>query len=140
MTVNNQNLAPLVLFVYNRPWHTQQTVEALQKSVDEVREYVDTINSFKKVTVIKRDKNWGLANSIIDGIARINNECKLHGIVEPKFEEIEKFDLSHDRFLIIDENEVYHFGASLKDLGKKWFAVSKMDINSIDIIKKLEKQ
>ncbi|MEA1983277.1 MAG: ORF6N domain-containing protein, partial [Campylobacterota bacterium] len=32
---------------------------------------------------------------------------------------------------------VYHFGASLKDLGKKWFAVSKMDINSLEIIKKL---
>lgn len=53
--------------------------------------------------------------------------------------DIEKFDLSHDRFLIIDEKEVYHFGASLKDLGKKWFAVSKMDINSLDIIKKLGK-
>jgi len=53
--------------------------------------------------------------------------------------EIKKFDLSHDRFLIIDEKEVYHFGASLKDLGKKWFAVSKMDINSLEIIKKLDR-
>ncbi|KAB7887435.1 hypothetical protein GBG19_10755 [Poseidonibacter ostreae] len=53
--------------------------------------------------------------------------------------EIEKFNLSHDRFLIIDEKEVYHFGASLKDLGKKWFAVSKMSINSLEIIKKLGK-
>ena len=53
--------------------------------------------------------------------------------------EVIKFDLSHDRFLIIDEKEVYHFGASLKDLGKKWFAVSKMDINSLEIIKKLDR-
>ena len=53
--------------------------------------------------------------------------------------EIKKFDLSHDRFLIVDEKEVYHFGASLKDLGKKWFAVSKMDINSLEIIKKLDR-
>ena len=37
--------------------------------------------------------------------------------------EIKKFDKAHDRFLIIDEKEVYHFGASLKDLGKKWFAL-----------------
>jgi len=51
---------------------------------------------------------------------------------------IKKFDLSHDRFLIIDEKEVYHFGASLKDLGKKWFAVSKMDINSFEIMGKLK--
>ncbi|MCO5230214.1 MAG: virulence RhuM family protein [Chitinophagales bacterium] len=41
--------------------------------------------------------------------------------------ELKLFDKSHDRFLIIDENEVYHLGASLKDLGKKWFAFSKMD-------------
>lgn len=39
---------------------------------------------------------------------------------------------------IIDEKEIYHFGASLKDLGKKWFAVSKMDINSFEILGKLK--
>lgn len=50
---------------------------------------------------------------------------------------IKQFDLSHDRFLIIDEKDIYHFGASLKDLGKKWFAVSKMDINSFEILEKL---
>jgi len=91
------DLAPIILFVYNRPWHTQQTVEALIKnelaseselfiysdeaknddarvSVDEVRKYIDNITGFKKITVIKRDKNWGLANSIIDGVTKIVNE------------------------------------------------------------------
>jgi hypothetical protein len=48
--------------------------------------------------------------------------------------EIKAFDKSHDRFLIIDESEVYHLGASLKDLGKKWFAFSKLDKNSVDYI------
>ena len=52
--------------------------------------------------------------------------------------DIERFDLSHDRFLIIDEKEIYHFGASLKDLGKKWFAVSLMDINSFELLGKLK--
>ena len=47
---------------------------------------------------------------------------------------IRKFDKSHDRFLIIDEKEVYHFGASLKDLGKKWFAFSRMDESSVTIL------
>jgi hypothetical protein len=51
--------------------------------------------------------------------------------------EIKKFELSHDRFLIIDEKEVYHFGASLKDLGKKWFAVSKMDVDSFEMMGRL---
>lgn len=47
---------------------------------------------------------------------------------------IYRFDKAHDRFLIIDQEEVYHFGASLKDLGKKWFAFSKMDKTSVENI------
>ncbi|RRJ89813.1 ORF6N domain-containing protein [Paenimyroides tangerinum] len=42
--------------------------------------------------------------------------------------EVEIFSNAHDRFLIIDDTELYHIGASLKDLGKKWFAFSRMDI------------
>ncbi len=41
---------------------------------------------------------------------------------------------SHDRFLIIDRNELYHIGASLKDLGKKWFAFSKLDGKTTELI------
>ena len=48
--------------------------------------------------------------------------------------EVKTFTQSHDRFLIIDQAEVYHLGASLKDLGKKWFAFSKMDKNSVSNI------
>ena len=42
--------------------------------------------------------------------------------------EVEIFSDAHDRFLIIDGTELYHIGASLKDLGKKWFAFSRMDV------------
>jgi len=48
--------------------------------------------------------------------------------------EMKIFKNAHDRFLIIDQKDVYHFGASLKDLGKKIFAFSKMDANSLTII------
>jgi len=91
------NLAPIVLFVYNRLDQTKQTVEALQnnklaseselfiysdaaknkdieKKVREIRKYIKTIDCFKKVTIIEREKNWGLANSIIDGVTKIVNE------------------------------------------------------------------
>ena len=91
------NLAPIVLFVYNRLWHTKQTVEALKKnelasqseifiycdnaksekvqsSVNEVRNFADTVDGFKKVTVIKREKNWGLSDSITDGVTKIVNK------------------------------------------------------------------
>jgi len=50
---------------------------------------------------------------------------------------IKTFKNSHDRFLIVDKTELYHIGASLKDLGKKWFAFSKMDIESVGILERL---
>ncbi|MFK5976194.1 MAG: ORF6N domain-containing protein [Sulfurovum sp.] len=52
---------------------------------------------------------------------------------------IKSFKDSHDRFMIIDNIKVYHIGASLKDLGKKWFAFSKFDINTLNILERLEK-
>jgi hypothetical protein len=90
-------LAPIVLFVYNRLEHTIKTVEALKKNklakdselfiysdapkentdskeVYKVREYIKGINGFKKVIVITRDKNFGLANSIIDGVTTVINK------------------------------------------------------------------
>ena len=90
-------LAPIVLFVYNRPYHTKQTIEALQKNelaseselfiysdapknenavvmVNEVREYIKSVDGFKRVTITEREKNWGLTNSIIDGVTKIVNE------------------------------------------------------------------
>ena len=51
---------------------------------------------------------------------------------------IKEFTKSHDRFLIIDNQTVYHIGASLKDLGKKWFAFSKIGLNAQEMIDKLE--
>ena len=51
---------------------------------------------------------------------------------------IKNFKNSHDRFIILDKNEIYNIGASLKDLGKKWFAFSKLDISLFDeMVKKL---
>jgi len=90
-------LAPIVLFTYNRPWHTRQTIDALLKnelsseseffiysdapkndtaidSVKQVRAFIKTIDGFKKITIVEREKNWGLANSIIDGVTKIVNE------------------------------------------------------------------
>ena len=52
--------------------------------------------------------------------------------------EIRDFRNAHDRFIIIDDKDLYQFGASLKDLGKKWFAFSKMDIGAVDMLAKLE--
>ncbi len=87
-------LAPIVLFVYNRTSHTQKTVEALTRnhyadqsdlivfsdgpkresdvlSVREVRKYISSLNGFKSVQMVERDRNYGLANSIIDGVSTL---------------------------------------------------------------------
>lgn len=53
--------------------------------------------------------------------------------------EIQSFGRSHDRFLIIDGDTVYHIGASLKDLGKRWFAFTKLEKESVvNILNALE--
>ena len=54
-------------------------------------------------------------------IERFNKQYEAISVVE--------FDKSHDRFLIVDHTEIYHLGASLKDLGKKWFAFSKLNVD-----------
>lgn len=51
---------------------------------------------------------------------------------------IKEFKKSHDRFLIIDTINIYHMGASLKDLGKKWFAFSRFEIDSFNILQRLK--
>lgn len=89
--------APITLFVYNRPTHTRQTVEALQKNalskdsdliifsdaaksesqagaVREVRDYIMTISGFKTVSIVERETNYGLARSIIDGVTSVVNK------------------------------------------------------------------
>lgn len=52
--------------------------------------------------------------------------------------EIKPFSNSHDRFIIIDRSELYHLGASLKDLGKKWFGFSRMDTLAGSLLKMLK--
>ncbi|MDD4969215.1 MAG: ORF6N domain-containing protein [Paludibacter sp.] len=51
--------------------------------------------------------------------------------------EMHEMKLAHDRFLIIDRTELYHIGASLKDLGNKWFAFSRFEKGTIDMLNKL---
>lgn len=51
--------------------------------------------------------------------------------------EVKEFKQSHDRFLIIDNTDIYHFGASLKDLGKKWFAFSKFEKEAVEMLGRL---
>ena len=52
--------------------------------------------------------------------------------------ELQEFKKAHDRFLILDSKEIYHIGASLKDLGKKWFAFSKFKMEALEVLGRLK--
>jgi len=67
----------------------------------------------------------------------LKQDLKKHNSQYQKID-IKEFSKAHDRFLIIDEKVVYHFGASLKDLGKKWFAFSRMDLKAVEMIASLK--
>lgn len=63
-------------------------------------------------------------------------DLQKHNQQYPKIE-VKTFTKSHDRFLILDKECIYHIGASLKDLGKKWFAFSKIDFDGDELVRKL---
>ena len=65
-------------------------------------------------------------------------DLKKHNSQYPEIQATQ-FSNSHDRFLILDNRDVYHIGASLKDLGKKWFAFSKINISVDKILENLPK-
>lgn len=69
---------------------------------------------------------------------QLAQDLKKHNTQYPPIT-IREFAHSHDRFLILDGEMVYHLGASLKDLGKKWFAFSKMDKAALMVMERVEK-
>ena len=106
-------------------------IRKAQTSIILIDNYVDdtVLTLFSKrrknVSVIIYTKN--ISKQLSLDLAKFNEQY------EPI--NIEEFKDAHDRFLMIDEKELYHIGASLKDLGKKWFAFSRMDITFMDKLK-----
>ena len=107
---------------------TSQIIRSAKQSIVLIDNYIDenTLTHLAKkekgVKVLLLTKN--IDEQLNLDIQRANTQ---YGDFDAK-----QFTQSHDRFLIIDNGkEVYHIGASLKDLGKKWFAFSKMDKDSV---------
>ena len=108
-------------------------IKSAKSSIKLIDNYIDESTL---VLFTKRDTKVDMKIYTKTISKQLKLDLEKHNAQYPKID-IEIFDLSHDRFLIIDEKDIYHFGASLKDLGKKWFAVSKMDINSFELLGKL---
>jgi len=108
-------------------------IRSAQRSLILIDNYVDD-----RVLTLFTKRNKGVDLTILTG--NISKQLQLD--VEKHNEQyarvkIQCFHKAHDRFLIIDEKDIYHMGASLKDLGKKWFAFSKLHINPSLILDKL---
>ena len=111
-----------------------EIIKSAKTSIKLIDNYVDESTL---VLFTKRDTKVNMKIYTKTISKQLQLDLQKHNAQYPKIE-IEKFNLSHDRFLIIDDMDVYHFGASLKDLGKKWFAVSKMDVDSFEFLKRLK--
>lgn len=87
--------------------------------------------------LLKRPKNVSATIYTKNISKQLLQDLKKHNSQYPEIQVVE-FYQAHDRFLIIDQKELYHIGASLKDLGKKWFAFSRMDGMSEMVLEKLK--
>ncbi len=110
-------------------------VKKAEKSIILIDNYVDE----KVLTLLSKKKSSGvevyiysknITNKIRQDADKFNTQYK--NLI------LKQFNDSHDRFLIIDNKDLYHIGASLKDLGKKWFAFSKLKIGPNLILDKLK--
>jgi len=97
-------------------------IKSAKKSIILMDNYVD---ESVLLLLSKRKKNVSAKILTANFNQTLKQDLSKHNTQYPAIK-IEKFIKSHDRFLIIDDTEIFHIGASLKDLGKKWFAFSKM--------------
>ncbi|MBC6110607.1 glycosyltransferase [Pedobacter fastidiosus] len=136
-----QNLAPIALFVYNRPQHTSRTIKFLQQNelaadsrlyifsdgaktpqdeekVAEVRSIINKIDGFKTVKIIERKENSGLANSVIAGVTQLINDYGQVIVFEDDLvtspHTLTYFNDSLNRYR--EEEKVMHIGAYMYPL------------------------
>lgn len=139
-----QNIAPIALFVYNRPEHTRRTISYLQKNllaedsrlyifsdapkttddkakVDEVRSLIKEVSGFRSVKVIEREQNMGLANSIISGVTQLVEDYGKVIVFEDDLLSspftLQFFNEGLDRYA--SEENVMHIGAYMYELADK---------------------
>lgn len=109
-------------------------IKTAKKSIILIDNYFD-----EKVLLLLSKRNENVSATILTKtISKFNElDIKKHNEQYPIIE-VKLFTKSHDRFLIIDNQTVYHIGASLKDLGKRWVAFSKMEIETLGLLNRIE--
>lgn len=116
------------LFISKLIREAKESIILLDNYIDEtVLEHLSKSNRQVKINILTKNINDNLRLDI----KKYNNQYPKVNLVQ--------FNLSHDRFLIIDGNDIYHIGASLKDLGRKWFAFSKLESSSFGLMEQIYK-
>ena len=109
-------------------------IKTAKKSIILIDNYIDdsvlTLFSKQKKNIDISIYTKNISNQLKLDLNKYNSQYK------PIF--IKEFKNSHDRFMIIDSKDIYHLGASLKDLGKKWFAFSKFEKEAVEMLEKLK--
>jgi len=109
-------------------------IKGAEQSIILIDNYVD-----ESVLNLLTKRKSGVSARIFTGkiTKQLEADLQKHNAQYPEIQ-ITTFTKSHDRFLIIDNKDIYHIGASLKDLGKKWFAFSKINLDAAELVKLLE--
>jgi hypothetical protein len=109
-------------------------IKSAKKAIILIDNYVDE----SVLTILSKREKGVIATIYTSNTTKqLQLDLKKHNEQYPEIQ-LETFNKSHDRFLIIDKKTVYHIGASLKDLGKKWFAFSKIELDPNEIILRLK--
>ena len=109
-------------------------IKSAKKSIVLIDNYIDE----SVLTLLTKRQKDVSATIFTKSISKqLELDIKKHNQQYPAIE-VKVFTKSHDRFLILDNQTIYHIGASLKDLGKNWVAFAKMEMDSLGILSKLE--
>ncbi|KAF0200309.1 MAG: DNA-binding [Bacteroidetes bacterium] len=108
-------------------------IKEAEQSIILIDNYID-----ESVLNLLTKRKTGVSAKVFTGkiTKQLEADLQKHNAQYPAID-VKTFTKSHDRFLIIDQETVYHIGASLKDLGKKWFAFSRINLNATEMINKL---
>jgi hypothetical protein len=132
------NLPPLegIFFdgqIFDAYLFVSDIIKSATKSIVLIDNYVD-----ESVLLLMSKRNTNVDATIYTAnvSAQLKLDLKKFNAQYPEVQ-VKTFTKSHDRFLIIDNTTVYHIGASLKDLGKKWFAFSKIELDASEMLDRL---
>lgn len=122
--------------VFDAHVFVSELIRSAKQSIVLIDNYID-----ETVLMLLSKRNAGVEAVIYTAAdtSRLKLDLKRYHVQYPPVEII-KFAKSHDRFLILDSKTVFHLGASLKDLGKKWFAFSNIKLDANEMMNKLQEE